>query len=56
VVGVALYVLVRAVPWLGGLVAVVVVLFGLGALWQWGWSSYQRTHPTPAPVSGLQPA
>ena len=56
VIGVALYVILRALPWLGGLVALTVVLFGLGALWQWGRAFFQRTHPTPAPVSGLQPA
>ncbi|HET9222673.1 MAG TPA: polymer-forming cytoskeletal protein [Roseiflexaceae bacterium] len=56
VVGVTLYVVVRALPWLGGFVAIAVVLFGLGVLWQWARASFQRTHPTPAPVSGLQPA
>jgi hypothetical protein len=56
VLGGALYVMVRALPWLGGLVVVTVVLLGLGALWQWGRASFQRARPTLAPVSGLQPA
>jgi hypothetical protein len=56
VIGLALVVILRAVPWLGGLVAVLVVLLGLGALWQWSRARFERARPAPAPLSGLQPA
>jgi cytoskeletal protein CcmA (bactofilin family) len=56
VLGVFLYVVLRAIPWLGPIVAIGVVLAGLGALWQWGRATFQRSHPTPAPIVGLQPA
>jgi cytoskeletal protein CcmA (bactofilin family) len=56
ILGLALYVALRAIPWLGVLVGLAVVLLGLGALWQWGRATFQRSRPTPAPVGGLQPA
>jgi hypothetical protein len=34
----------------------VVVLVGLGALWQWGRATLHRPRATPAPIAGLQPA
>jgi hypothetical protein len=36
VVGLVIFVILAAIPWLGGLVSLVVVLFGLGALWLMG--------------------
>jgi cytoskeletal protein CcmA (bactofilin family) len=54
--GVLLYVVLRAIPWLGPLVGIVVVLVGLGALWQWGRATLHRPRATPAPIAGLQPA
>jgi hypothetical protein len=44
--GLVLYVLVRSIPFLGLAVEVVVIIFGLGALWL-AW----RHAPSPAPVS-----
>jgi cytoskeletal protein CcmA (bactofilin family) len=54
--GLVVYVALSAVPWLGTIVGLVVVLLGLGALWQWGRAIVGRGRPTPAPVVGLQPA
>lgn len=54
--GLAVYVLLRAVPVLGAVLALLVMLVGMGALWQWGRASYRRGQPTPAPLVGLQPA
>ena len=54
--GLVLYVILNAIPWVGGIVSLAVVLLALGALWQWGRSKLGRAHPTPAPVAGLQPA
>jgi hypothetical protein len=36
VIGLVIFVILAAIPWLGGLVSLVVVLFGLGALWLMG--------------------
>jgi cytoskeletal protein CcmA (bactofilin family) len=55
-VGVLLYVILTAIPWLGTLIGLVVTLLALGALWNWGRAMIQRQRPTPAPVMGLQPA
>jgi cytoskeletal protein CcmA (bactofilin family) len=54
VVGLVLYVLLRAIPWIGWLVGVLVVLLALGTLWAWGRATFSRARPTP--ISGLQPA
>jgi len=56
IVGVVLYVILRAIPWLGGLLALLVVLLALGALWEWGRATLHRPRATPAPVAGFQPA
>ena len=56
IVGVVLYVVLRAIPWLGGLLALLVVLLALGALWEWGRATLHRPRATPAPVGGFQPA
>ncbi len=58
ILGVLLYVILRAIPGLGALVALAAVLLGLGALWEWGRVTFQRSRPTPTqtPVSGFQPA
>jgi len=56
VVGLVLYVLLKAVPWLGTVINILVVLLALGALWQWGRAQIQRGTPVAQPVSGLQPA
>lgn len=55
-VGLVLYVILSAVPWLGTLVVLAVVLLALGALWLWGRAALGRTRPTPQPFAGLQPA
>lgn len=54
--GIVLYVAVRAIPWLGGIVSLLVVLLALGALWEWGRATFRRPQATPTPVGGLQPA
>jgi cytoskeletal protein CcmA (bactofilin family) len=56
VLGLLLYVALRAIPWLGPLASIVVVLVGLGGLWQWGRMTIQRSRPTPTAIAGLQPA
>jgi hypothetical protein len=56
ILGVLLYVVLRAIPGLGPLLGMAVVLAGLGALWQWGRATLQRSRPAPAPVVGFQPA
>lgn len=55
-VGLVLYVLVNAIPWLGTLTSMLVVLLALGALWQWGGNLAGRGQRSTLPVSGLQPA
>jgi hypothetical protein len=50
VIGIALYVILRAIPILGAIVAVVVVLLGLGALSIWGWRTVRGGATTPPPV------
>jgi cytoskeletal protein CcmA (bactofilin family) len=57
VLGLILYVILAAIPWLGPLVGLLVALLGLGALWEWGRATFWRTRSTmPTPVSGFQPA
>ncbi|HEX6289672.1 MAG TPA: hypothetical protein VFZ66_10805 [Herpetosiphonaceae bacterium] len=48
--GLALYVILRAVPYLGVLVALIVTLLGLGAVWQWVRVRLSRGAPTVAPM------
>ena len=55
-VGLILYSILTAIPWLGTLVGLLVTLLALGALWDWGRATIQHIHPTPTPVVGLQPA
>jgi cytoskeletal protein CcmA (bactofilin family) len=50
VVGVLLYVILRAIPILGAVVALVVVLLGLGALSVWAWQVVRGGATTPPPV------
>jgi len=50
VVGVLLYVILRAIPILGAIVGVVVVLLGLGALSIWAWRTVRGGASTPPPV------
>ncbi|HEY0607590.1 MAG TPA: polymer-forming cytoskeletal protein [Herpetosiphonaceae bacterium] len=47
--GLALYVVLRAVPMLGILTALIVTLLGVGALWQWLVPRLRRGHPAPPP-------
>jgi len=54
VIGLVLYVLLSAIPWLGWLVGMLVVLLALGTLWSWGRATFIHTRPTP--IAGLQPA
>ena len=51
VVGLILYVMLRAVPVLGPLVGLAVVLLGLGALLDWIWAKLRRRRATP-PLAG----
>ena len=55
VVGLVLYLVLRAIPGLGTLTGLLVVLLALGALWKWGQATLQRSH-SPAPPLGLPPA
>jgi hypothetical protein len=50
VVGLILYVILRAIPVLGPLVGLAVVLFGLGALFDWVWTKLRRGRATSPPV------
>jgi hypothetical protein len=56
VAGLILYIILRAIPGLGTIVGWLVVLLALGALWEWGRTTFRRIHPTPAPLVGLQAA
>lgn len=47
VVGLILYVILRAIPVLGPLVGLVVVLLGLGTLFHWVWTKLRRGRATP---------
>ncbi len=48
VVGVVLFVILTAIPFLGGLINLVVVLLGLGALWLLGRDLYRQKRAAPA--------
>jgi cytoskeletal protein CcmA (bactofilin family) len=48
VVGVVLFIIITAIPILGGLVNLVVVLLGLGALWLLGRDAYRQRRAVPA--------
>jgi cytoskeletal protein CcmA (bactofilin family) len=50
VIGIVLYVILRAIPILGAVVALVVVLLGLGALSVWAWRTVRGGATTPPPV------
>lgn len=50
VVGLILYVILRAIPVLGPLVGLAVVLLGLGALFHWLWTKLRRSRATPPPT------
>lgn len=59
-VGVAVYAVLQALPFVGWLVALAVTLFGLGAIIVWAWMSRRRrlpptTAPAPAAASPTQP-
>src|SRR5205085_6447309 len=56
VVGLILYVILTAIPWLGGFVGLLVALLGMGALWDWGRATFFHTRSTTTRMSGLQPA
>lgn len=52
VLGLILYVVLRAIPVLGPIVGLVVVLFGLGALSNWIWTKFRRSRAAqPPPVT-----
>lgn len=48
VVGLVIFVLITAIPILGGLISLIVVLFGLGALWLLGREVMRRKQAVPA--------
>ena len=50
VVGLILYVILRAIPVLGLIVGVAVVLLGLGALFHWVWRRLRRSTAASPPV------
>jgi cytoskeletal protein CcmA (bactofilin family) len=50
VVGLILYVILRAIPVLGSIVGLIVVLLGLGALFYWIWTKLRRSRATPPPA------
>ena len=50
VVGLILYVVLRAIPVLGPLVSLVVVLLGLGAISHWIWTKLRRSRATTPPA------
>ncbi len=50
VTGLILYVILRAIPVLGPLVGLVVVLLGLGALSNWIWTRLRRGPAQPPPA------
>jgi cytoskeletal protein CcmA (bactofilin family) len=50
VVGLILYVILRAIPVLGALVGLAVVLLGLGALFHWIWAKLRRGRAAPPPA------
>ncbi|HEU5015070.1 MAG TPA: polymer-forming cytoskeletal protein [Roseiflexaceae bacterium] len=56
IVGVVLYVALTAVPVLGVMISMLVVLLGLGALWEWASALIQGARPTARPIIGIQPA
>jgi hypothetical protein len=47
VVGLIVYVILGAIPVLGSIVGLIVVLLGLGALLIWVWSTVRRGHTRP---------
>ena len=51
VVGLILYVILRAIPVLGVIVSLAVVLLGLGALFRWVWTKLRRS-PAASPRAG----
>jgi len=50
VIGILLYAILRAIPILGAVVALIVVLLGLGALSVWAWRTVRGDATTPPPV------
>jgi hypothetical protein len=52
VVGLVLYVVLRAIPVFGFIVGLVVVLLGLGALTSWIWERLRRAPSQPPPTTG----
>jgi hypothetical protein len=50
VVGVVLFVVITAIPILGGLISLIVVLLGLGALWLLGRDIYRQRQAAPVEV------
>lgn len=51
VIGLVIYVLLRAIPIVGFIVGLVVVLLGLGAISHWVWRRFRRAPPQPPPTS-----
>ncbi len=48
VLGVVIFVIITAIPWLGGLISLVVVLLGLGSLWLLGREALRQRRATSA--------
>ncbi len=55
VVGLVLFEIVAAIPFLGTIVTIVAVLLGLGAIW-YVYYDRRRTHPLPIPTTAPAPA
>ena len=50
VIGVVLFVVITAIPWLGGLISFIAVLLGLGALWLLGRQAYRQRKVAPVEI------
>lgn len=55
-VGLVVYVALTAIPWIGPIIGLLVVLLGFGALWEWASPIISRRGSSPRPVGGLSPA
>jgi hypothetical protein len=54
--GLTLYAMLTAIPWVGWLAGFAVALLGLGALWSWGWPRIRPAVPLAAARTAAGPA